>query len=219
MSSSPSWIKLNVCTKLGSLQQRLFFQGQRNIIQILILGQHHRLQVPARPIHVPTALRSYSTTAPWPRQALRFAAPAPSSLPAPSSPVRVDSDPTWPPHPLPPYPPSPRQLRSRRPSSLPSRFSAPAILPLLDSFAGGVGPPCRRASSLRRADRRSGRRFTPPQVRGSCFHAPAAAATARQYCGYPRLSGADALISHTLRRRLARPGSPAAAPVSGERML
>ena len=135
---------------------------------------------------LPTALRSYSTTAPRPRQALRFAAPAPSSLPAPSFPVRVDS---VRPH-LAAAPAAPISSRARF-----------RILPLLDSFAGGVGPPCRRASSLRRAGRRSGRRFTPPQVRGSCFHAPAAAATARQYCGYPRLSGADALMSRTLRRR------------------
>ena len=234
MSSSLSWTKLNVCTKLGSLQQRLFFQGQRNIIQIFRFWGSTTVyspligSCPSDPCANGSAFLQYYSATASPGPPIRSASPIqPSSsfvscprrlrphlAAAPAAPISSRA-------PL-PYPPSPRQLRSRRPSSLPSRSGDPPSPRQLRRRRRSsvpsrfIAPP--RGPSFRSTiysspsarvllSRSGGSSHGPAILRlptsqwSGCFnqsHAPAAAGTARQSCGCPRLRGGDALISQVL---------------------
>ena len=98
-------------------------------------------------------------------------------------------------------PPSPRQLRRRRRPSVPSRFIAPPRGP---SFRSTIySSPSARVLLSRSGGSSHGPAILrlPTSQWSGCFnqsHAPAAAGTARQSCGCPRLRGADALVSQVL---------------------
>ena len=229
MSSSLSWTKLNVCTKLGSLQQRLFFQGQRNIIQIFrfwgsttvyspligscpsdpcangsaFLQYYSAMASPGPPIRSASPIQPSSSFVSCPRRLRPHLAAAPaapvSSLSStaplaasvlPAVALQRSGD-----------PPSPRQLRRRRRSSVPSRFIAPPRGP---SFRSTIySSPSARVLLSRSGGSSHGPAILrlPTSQWSGCFnqsHAPAAAGTARQSCGCPRLRGADALVSQVL---------------------
>jgi len=98
-------------------------------------------------------------------------------------------------------PPSPRQLRRRRRPSVPSRFIAPPRGP---SFRSTIySSPSARVLLSRSGGSSHGPAILrlPTSQWSGCFnqsHAPAAAGTARQSRGCPRLRGADALVSQVL---------------------